>query len=127
MINKVCYDPESEVSFDPNYAQNRYSRRLRLELPKINKMIAVETTPPGDLLTGPTPCYADFLAYACLYDLKKFVPRCFSGINNKPVTMFFRAMENLPELKEWFEGEGAEGEYIRPPHPSVTIRIGYFA
>jgi len=127
MINKVCYDPENEVSFDLTYAQNRYSRRLRLELPKINAMLAHETTPPGEMLTGPTPCYADFLAYACLYDLKQFVPRCFAGINNKPVTMFFRAMEDLPELKEWFEGEGKEGAYVRPPHPSVTIRIGYFA
>ena len=127
MINKVCYDPEKEVSYDDNYAKNRYSRRLRLELPKVNAMIAVECSPPGDLLCGPAPCYADFLAYACLYDLKQFVPRCFHGINNKPCTMFFRAMETLPELKEWFEGEGAEGEYIRPPRPSVTIRIGYFA
>ena len=127
MINKVCYDPENVVSFDLNYAQNRYSRRLLRELPKVNAMIMSERKRAGDLICGPNPCYADFLTYACLYDLKQFVPRCFAGINNKPVTLFFRAMESLPELKEWFEGEGAEGEYIRPPKPSVTIRIGYFA
>ena len=127
MINKVCYDPEREVSFDENYAKNRFSRRMRLNLPKLNIMIATESDPPSDLITGPTPVYADFLAYACLHDLKDFVPRCFAGINNKPVTMFFRHMEEMESLKGWFENEGKEGEYIRPPRPSITIRIGYFA
>ena len=127
MINKVCYDPEKEVSFDENYAKNRFSRRMRLNLPKLNLLIATETDPASDLITGPNPVYADFLAYACLHDLKEFVPRCFAGINNKPVTLFFRHVEEIAKLKEWFETDGKEGEYIRPPRPSITIRIGYFA
>ena len=127
MINKVCYDPEREISYDENYAKNRFSRRMRLNLPHLNILIATQTDPPSDLITGPTPVYADFLAYACLSDLKEFVPRCFAGINNKPITLFFRHMEEMPALKEWFETDGKEGEYIRPPQPSIKIRIGYFA
>ena len=154
MINKVCYDPEREVSFDENYAKNRFSRRMRLNLPKLNLLFSygeptcdqvtdaisscnlitdttsntdLITEPTSNLITGSVPTYADFLAYACLHDLKEFVPQCFTGINNKPITLFFRHIEGLTELKKWFENVGKEGEYIRPPRPSITTRIGYFA
>ena len=147
MINKVCFDPEREVSFDETYAKNRFSRRMRVNLPKLNLIFSTDTTTKTyavisdvtsthcdviktekscdnhHLITGNVPTYTDFLAYSCLHDLRDFVPECFT--NNTPVMMFMRQMEGLTQLKGWFEGE--EGEYIRPPRPSITTRIGYFA
>jgi len=116
MINKVCYVPNEDIeTFDEIYARTRFGRRCNLKLPNVNSLIHDE------FALGKKPVYADFIAYACIHDMRAFVPRCFKGINNKPVNQLAKNMEQLPQLAGWFEQQDASEAYIRPPIPSIHL------
>ena len=76
----------------------------------------------GPFTLGNEPCYVDFLLYACLHDLKAFVPKCFEGNGNPKIAFFLKRFESLPELKSWFADVDTK-EYIRPSYPNIHFLL----
>ena len=63
--------------------------------------------------------YTDFLLYACLHDLKVFVPKCFDDAKYPKIAAFLSRFESHPDLASWFSGVDPKEAYIRPPYPNV--------
>ena len=75
LINKICYAPNSPdgaCDFDPEYARSRFLGKYNQFATKLEELLE------GPFIMGDTlPIYADFLLYACLFDIKNFLPNAF--------------------------------------------------
>ena len=74
LINKICYAPNSPEGkdFDPEYARSRFIVKYNQFAIKLEELIE------GPFIMGDTlPIHADYLLYACLNDMKNFVPNAF--------------------------------------------------
>jgi len=116
IINKICFAPNSTEceTFDAAYARSRFLTKFE----PAGK--AIEDLLEGPFIMGDTlPVYADYLLYACLYDIKIFCPGAFD--KSAKMTDFMEKFHSYPSpIRRWFKSnESKEGEYIRPPTPHI--------
>lgn len=120
LINKICFAPNNTLpggtDFDPEYAQQRFMKKYK------NFAFKLEEILEGPFIMGDTlPIYADYLLYACLCDMKVFVPQYFSDGQFPKITKFMDHFLNYRSpIRRWFKSNASkEGEYVRAPVPSI--------
>ena len=116
LINKICYAPNSPNGndYDPSYARSRFMSKIEQKLPQISELIA------GPFVMGDSlPVYADFLLYACLFDINVFLPGAFE--NFPKLTNFMAKFKGYRSpIRRWFKSNDSKvGEYIRAPVPTI--------
>lgn len=120
LINKICYAPNcpgGTAEFDPEYARSRF-------LVKYGQFAArVEGLVGGPFVMGDTlPIHADYLLYACLADMKNFVPQAFGADKYPKIADFMdKFWAYRSPIRRWFKSNDSKvGEYIRPSVPHIT-------
>ena len=118
LINKICFAPNNPDGndFDPEYARSRFMTKFGQKMPALEELIS------GPFIMGDSlPVYADYLLYACLYDLKTFVPQGFGAGKYPKIDEFMEKFRSYPSpMRRWFKSNDSKtGEYIRPPVPSI--------
>ena len=118
LINKICFAPNNPVGndFDPEYARSRFLSKFEQRLPALQELIV------GPFIMGDSlPVYADYLLYACLYDLRAFVPQVFGTGKYQKIDEFMDKFWAYPSpVRRWFKSNDSKvGEYIRPPVPNI--------
>ena len=116
LINKICFAPNSTEcnNFDVEYARTRFSAKFGPKAKALEELIT------GPFIMGDTlPVYADYLLYACLYDINVFCPGAFD--NHAKLSTFMEKFWSYPSpIRRWFKSNEAKtGEYIRPPTPHI--------
>jgi len=116
LINKICFAPNSTEcnDFDVEYARSRFLAKFE---PKAK---AIEEILTGPFIMGNSlPVHADYLLYACLYDIKVFCPNALE--KHAKLAEFMDKFWNYPSpIRRWFRSnESKTGEYIRPSTPHI--------
>ena len=116
LINKICFAPNSTEcnDFDVEYARSRFLAKFE---PKAK---AIEEILTGPFIMGNSlPVHADYLLYACLYDIKVFCPNALE--KHAKLAEFMEKFWNYPSpIRRWFRSnESKTGEYIRPSTPHI--------
>ena len=124
LINKICFAPNNTsadgTDFDPEYARNRFLIKFNQFTPKIEELLA------GPFIMGDTlPIHADYLLFACLADIKNFVPQAFADGKIPKIAEFMDKFSSYPSpIRRWFRSnESKQGEYIRPCVPHITTLL----
>jgi len=120
LINKICYapnSPEGTNDFDPEYARTRFLVKYNQFAPKLEELLE------GPFIMGDTlPIHADYLLYACLVDIKNFVPNAIGPDKHPKIHDFMEKFWSYRSpIRRWFKSnESKTGEYIRPCVPHIT-------
>ena len=121
LINKICFAPNNTnpegSDFDPEYARARFLKKFQQFAAMLDELL-----PEGPFIMGNTlPIHADYLLYACLVDIKNFIPQEFEGDKYPKITEFMEKFWAYKSpIRRWFKSsDSKEGEYIRPPVPHI--------
>ena len=121
LINKICFAPNNpEQQFDPVYAKSRFARKFASFAKKLDPLLE------GPFIMGDTlPIHADYLLYACLYDLQNFLPEPFESNEYPKIKDFMEKFYTYRSpIRRWFQSEDSKkGEYIRPPVPHIMTLL----
>ena len=115
-INKICFAPNNLDSdkFDVEYARTRFVKQFDRKISVLEEHIT------GPFIMGYTiPVYADYLLYACLYDINVFCPGAYEKCSK--LCEFMTKFWKYPSpIRRWFKSNDSKvGAYIRPPVPHI--------
>ena len=120
LINKICFAPNNTspdgTDFDPEYARTRFMIKFNQFTGKVEEFIE------GPFINGDLqPCHVDYLLYACLADMKNFVPQGFGTGKTPKIDDFMEKFWTYKSpIRRWFKSnDSKQGEYIRPPVPHI--------
>lgn len=120
LINKICYAPNSPDGndYDPQYARGRFMTKFAQKLPQLEELIF------GPFIMGDSlPVYADFLLYACLFDINVFMPGAFEKAP-KVANFMDKFRSYRSPIRRWFKSNDSKvGAYIRPAVPTITALL----
>ena len=116
LINKICFAPNSTEcnDFDVEYARTRFLSKFAPKAKALEELIT------GPFIMGDTlPVHADYLLYACLYDINVFCPGAYD--KSDKLSVFMDKFLHYPSpIRRWFKtNESKSGEYIRPAVPHI--------
>ena len=118
LINKICFAPNNTspdgTDFDPEYARSRFLIKYNQFAPKLEEVLE------GPFIMGDAlPIHADYLLYACLSDIKNFVPQAIQE-GTKISDFMDKFWSYKSPIRRWFKSnDSKQGEYIRPPVPHI--------